>query len=147
MSERFLSKTSRVGECLEWHAHRNVHGYGTFKIGQKSWLAHRASWLIFRGQDPGQNKVLHMCDNPRCVNPDHLFLGSQASNVADMVEKNRHIRGESVPTSKLTENDVRDIRLMATQGGLQQKEIAKIYGVSRPCISRLLSGKTWSHVS
>jgi len=146
LSDRFLSKTKRAGDCLEWQAHRNQHGYGTFRIGQKSWLAHRASWMIFKEQDPGSLKVLHKCDNPACVNADHLFLGTQEDNIADMVRKGRHIKGETVENSKLTEADVLEIRRLARNGWLQ-KDIAKKFQVSRPCISRLLSGKTWTHVT
>jgi len=146
LSDRFLSKTNRVGDCLEWQARKNRHGYGTFKMGGKSWLAHRASWLILKGQDPKDLKVLHKCDNPACVDPDHLFLGTQAENVVDMVSKDRHIKGEAVENSKLVEADVAEIRRLA-RVGWRQKDIAEEFGVSRPCISRLLSGKTWKHVT
>ena len=147
LSERFLAKTQKRGGCLEWQAHRNKCGYGTFKIDTKSWLAHRAAWLIFRGSDPGPLKVLHKCDNPACVNVEHLFLGTQCDNIEDMVNKNRHIKGESVENSKLKEDEVREIRRLAREEGWQQKRIAKLFGVSRPCIGRLLGGKTWRHVN
>lgn len=144
-SVRFLSKTKQVGDCLEWQAGKNQHGYGTFKVGGKGWLAHRASWFIFKGQDPGALKVLHKCDNPACVSPAHLFLGTQVDNIDDMVKKGRNIKGESVPNAKLTETDVLEVRRLAKQGW-QQKDIAKRFQVSKPCISRLLSGKTWKHL-
>ena len=88
---RFWSKVDRSGDCWEWMAYRLPKGYGTMRIAnRRKGLAHRISWEIHFGPIPTGMHVLHKCDNPPCVNPDHLMLGTAADNIHDMVDKGRH---------------------------------------------------------
>ena len=91
LSERFWSKVAMAGddECWEWLAGHHSKGYGTFDIDNRSWRAHRVAWMLINGDDPGDSCVLHSCDNRNCVNPAHLFLGSNEDNVADHNTKGR----------------------------------------------------------
>ena len=128
--------------CWLWIGSCNPAGYGWFGIERKTFLAHRASWLIFRSPIPPGMQVLHKCDNPPCVNPDHLFLGKDAENNQDKVNKGRQKIGTKDPNAKLTESDIIDIRI----DNRPQSMIAKDYGVHQAIISRIKSGKTWKHV-
>ena len=87
-SERFLAKIDRTGECWIWVGARNQHGYGVFYINGADHRAHRVSWFLHYGEWPA-SPVLHTCDTPPCVRPDHLFLGTQADNMRDASAKGR----------------------------------------------------------
>src|ERR1035438_7769338 len=95
-SERFWSKVKKTDECWVWLSTKNKQSYGVFAIKRKSVKAHRISWEIKNGKIPDRIFVLHKCDNPQCVNPDHLFLGSAKDNTQDMLSKgrNRNAYGE-----------------------------------------------------
>lgn len=149
--ERFLGKISRSEGCHVWTGTVNDSGYGLFKIGWKKGQvrAHRYSWELANGKIPEGLFVLHKCDNPICVNPDHLFLGTQADNIKDMDEKGRRVSsriarffGEDHPHSRLTEDQVRKIR----EDSRTQAVIAKDYGVGQMTISRIKTNTTWKHV-
>lgn len=87
---RFMAKTEKAASgCWEWHGYRRAHGYGQFWLGGKDHKAHRAAWLLFRGAIPSTKEVIHECDNPPCVNPAHLRLGTHAQNMADMKTRER----------------------------------------------------------
>lgn len=121
----------------------NRAGYGEFdfKSGRRM-LAHRASMLLLKGSEPGKQCVLHRCDNPPCVNPEHLFLGTSGDNMADRNEKGRQARGEGHASAKLTEEDVRAIRCDQRSN----RELASIYGVFETTISEARRRKTWKHI-
>ena len=131
---------SKLGPCVEWEGAK-CRGYG--RVG-KSQYAHRAAWERANGNIPKGICVLHKCDNPACVNVDHLFLGTHADNMADMVKKGRSPRsnGEKDGNSKLTEDQVRAIR---TDNRLHRK-IAAEYGVTRANISYIKRRNTWRHL-
>lgn len=93
--KRFLDKTEYVGECLIWCACKLPSGYGLFKLNGKTTLAHRAAWIINNGKIEGNLMVLHHCDNPSCVNVEHLYLGDAKQNMADKVNRNRFKNGQS----------------------------------------------------
>jgi hypothetical protein len=122
--------------------------YGIFgnteKTGKKYQTAHRVSWLIHYGEIPDDMMVCHKCDNPRCCNPTHLFLGTQLDNMADMVQKGRHKypTGTQVHTNRLSENDVFSIRACLSSGE-SIKKISKKFNVSDTTIRYIESGKSW----
>ncbi len=113
-----------------------------FKYNQKTRLSHRVSWELTNGPIPKGICVLHKCDNPLCVNPSHLFLGTYADNMKDMTIKGRQARGTSIYTHKLTEENVLHIRSLE----LPMKDIAEMYKVHRTTISRIRSRKTWRYI-
>jgi len=130
--------------CWEWTGNtENRRGYGYYWFKSKDWLAHRASYFIHKG-DPTGYCVCHSCDNPTCVNPDHLWLGTIADNNRDRDRKGRRVapRGESCSHSKLTESDVLAIRAST----LSVKELSKRYKVSVENIRYILSRRTWKHI-
>jgi hypothetical protein len=148
LAETFWQRVKVGPECWGWLGFTDRNGYG--RIGkpgtQRSLFAHRVSWELHHGALKKGQMVCHRCDNPPCTNPAHLFLGSQADNLADMRQKGREARGERIPSSKLTEAQVIDIRLRYRSGGVLQRELAAEYGVSQPTITDLLAGRTWKHV-
>lgn len=130
--------------CWEWLAYKNPKGYGTFAISRKDRMyAHRASWLLHRGEIPKGMYVLHRCDNPSCVNPEHLFLGTARDNTIDMLTKGRGgpltVGGERSPVSKLTDAQVVAIRLERSEGA-KLHVIAARHGVTNATISRICAG-------
>ena len=151
LTRRWLEKV-RLDEktgCLEWTAAK-CDGYGRIIIGDRTGLTHRISYEFYCSPIPEGMQVLHHCDNRSCVNPDHLFLGTNAENVADKVAKNRQARGEKVGhkgvdsgNAKLTEIDILAIR---STFGVTQRKLADQYGVSNQQISRIRSGKNWKHL-
>lgn len=146
---RFLEKVTKCGSngCWEWKATKNDGGYGLFWFGGWMQKAHRVSYILHRGTIPSNLHVLHRCDNRSCVNPDHLFLGTNSDNVADKVLKGRQARlvGEKHPMSILKETDVIHIRRQLSEG-MSKLKIAKMYGVTDGAIYRIAMGKTWKHV-
>lgn len=144
--ERFWRRVDRSGECWTWTGSRNACGYGTLRRERRTYLAHRWSWLLAGRELPVGLSVCHRCDTPACVNPDHLFLGTHQENIADMVQKNRHVRGARKPAAKLVDDDVRAIREMARQGEKNPK-IAALFGVSTPTIWHIVRRRQWRHVA
>lgn len=131
--------------CWEWLGFKMKNGYGHQRFGGKKWLAHRYSYAIHRGNIPDGLCVMHTCDNPSCVNPNHLSLGTQSDNIADCVNKNRVARGES-RGSKITADKVLRIRSMYKSGEYFQKDLADLFGVSRTNITLIVNNKRWTHL-
>jgi HNH endonuclease len=122
----------------------NQDGYGFFAPHHKNVSAHRYSFELYKGPIPKGMKVLHQCDVPACVNPDHLFLGTDLDNARDKTRKGRgnFVQGERQGSSKLTEAAVIDIKTKR----LSQSEFAKLYGVQIGTIWKVLNGYSWTHV-
>ena len=97
--KRFYDKAMRQGECLIWNAYKMPSGYGLFRLNGKTTLAHRAAWIIRYGEIKDSLMVLHRCDNPSCVELDHLFLGTGKDNMQDKIAKGRYNNGQSLKTS------------------------------------------------
>ena len=142
---RYWNKVDRKGanECWNWRGATNSSGYGMIKVGGKMVKTHRFAYQNWRGDIPDGMFVCHKCDNPACVNPLHLFLGTPADNMADRDAKGRQAKGEAHGCAKLTEADVVTIKNRLANGGETQTAIAAEYGVSKPAISRINTGKQW----
>lgn len=138
--------------CIDWRLKkRTPDGYGIVTIEKKKYLAHRAAYCVAHGLpfDAIRGKVVrHACNNPGCVNPDHLMLGTQADNIRDKMEHGRidQQRGERHYRARLSEEDVRAIRARYQAGGITQTALGKEYGVTQSVIARILSRKAWSHL-
>jgi hypothetical protein len=136
--ERFIEKVAfGLSDCWYWRGSRNKGGYGC--LGNKK--AHRVSYDIHYGAIPKGKMVLHKCDLPSCVNPNHLWIGDQSDNMRDMAKKGRGKTnpqyGEDNPMSKLTKQQVAMIIAEYDCGGVLQKDLAQKYDVSKMCISRI----------
>ena len=136
-------QAKNVEQCWEYSGSLYRNGYGRFSVGLKGVLAHRVAFYIANGFITSQ-LVLHKCDNRACVNPAHLYLGSQKDNMQDAVSRNRirPCRGEQSYRSKLTEEDVKHIFKLRAEGK-SITEITTIFNVRRNHIGRVLSGKRW----
>ena len=149
LAERFWAKVDKRGpnECWEWQGYKIPAGYGQIREGvggSRNLRVHRVSWELANGCPiPTGKFVCHHCDNPSCVNPAHLWIGTNADNQRDMVNKGRSGRGARTRNSKLTEQDVHEIRQMLSRDILQ-RVIAKKYGVTRATISKIKTGETWA---
>ena len=142
----FWAKVNKSDGCWEWNASRNNKGYGRFLARGQSTGAHRVSYELHNGPIPNGMSVLHKCDNPPCVNPAHLFLGTNADNNADKMAKGRHraLKGSDHRLAKMTEADV--VVIKSTRGVLPGYIVAECFGVVQTTISNIHSGHSWSHV-
>lgn len=145
--ERFEDKVLLIPEstCHWWIGVQNG-GYGQIKIGNATKKAHRVSFELYKGTIPEGLQVCHKCDNPSCVNPDHLWLGTAKDNAMDMAKKGRQVGpfGEKQHLSKLTESDVIEIRKLKLS--YTYIEIGEMYGVYYSTIEKIVNGRTWKHV-
>ena len=138
-----LYASARLGDgCWEWKKARNVGGYGFFWYKNKQMMAHRVSWFMTMGAIPTGLLVLHKCDNPCCVRPTHLFLGTYKDNSEDRDRKGRGATGIKNPKSKLNPELVDDIRKRFNHGE-QIKSIANSLSLSHGCISHVVHKRTW----
>lgn len=157
---RFWHHVEKSSGCWEWRGVRSAAGYGYTSTRPKL-LAHRFSWTLAHGAGPGDLFVCHRCDNPGCVRPDHLFLGTVRDNAADMRHKGRSAmgdrngtrrrpdtiaRGEGRAHAKLTETDVRRIRSAVAEGETT-KAVADRYGVSFGLVAGIVRRERWAHVA
>lgn len=147
--DRFWAKVQKdQTDCWLFTGHCNPSGHGRFWFERKLWQAHRFSYSHYRGPIPEGLQVLHTCDVPNCVNPDHLWLGTNYDNIQDKVSKGRcqDMKGEAHPRAKLSESDVHSIRKKYAAGGITQKSLSEKYGVTRGMIGYIVRGDHWSHV-
>ena len=144
---RFEAKINKADGCWEWTASCAGKGYGQMKLPRqrKQEYSHRLAYMIYKGEIPQGIQICHTCDNPKCCNPDHLFLGTSQDNHDDMAKKNRSTHGEKNPAAKLTENDVREISACLA-AGMSQSKIARAFGVHQVTISKINRGLRWSRV-
>lgn len=137
---RFLAKIKFTRNCWHWIAYKNKDGYGTFRpkgAEKAAENAARTSYRLLVGEIPEGMHVLHHCDTPDCVNPEHLFLGTNNDNVQDKCEKKRQARGQR--TGKLAPRAVLQIRASLKSG----RKLSQIYGVSPVTISNIRNRRTW----
>ena len=149
---RFWSKVSISDNkelCWEWQRPKNIGGYGNFDLRGKAFMSHRVAFFMENGIDPKDLCVCHKCDNPACVNPNHLFLGTDKDNVHDMLKKGRFAlrRGEESSNAKLKDFQVREI-LEKHKNGQSIPSLYKEYNVSYNIVYSILRRRTaWKHLS
>jgi hypothetical protein len=142
--ERFWRFVRVTDGCWEWEGGLSTRGYGRLTVGGRKVLAHRFSYELHRGPIPRGLFVCHHCDNPRCVNPGHLFPGTVTDNSRDMVGKGRQARAEGAdnPNAKLSAAEVREgIRLR--EAGVPRREVAGRFGISERMVSWITTGRSW----
>ena len=135
---RFWELAEKSEGCWTWHGTLNGHGYGQFYMQHKRFPAHRASWLLSFGDIPEGLFVLHRCDNPLCVRPDHLFLGTHKDNMRDMQNKGRRGRPPRVVNQGMAD----EIRRLAGTGA-RRKDIAERFGISWRHVCAIIRGDYW----
>ena len=154
IQERFWRYTKKTRRCWLWTGGKFRRGYGQFSISGKNLKAHRVSYEIHIGPIPSGLLVCHKCDNPSCVNPKHLFLGTWKDNVADMTRKGRRIdnSGENHNLAKVNWKQVREIRRKYAMNESKDRYVEKKYsasklaleyGISQTMVSNIVSGRAW----
>lgn len=144
---RLFKKTLKQDDgCWLWTGSRSSWDgrYGRVSVKGKNVAAHRLAFWIENGYMP--TNVLHKCDVPLCINPEHLFAGDHASNMKDKAKKGRAPRGEQTHSARLNEANIIKIREMYSTGTYTQKQIADIFGVCGSHVSRIVNGKKWKHI-
>jgi hypothetical protein len=147
MSDKFwerIEKLANESGCWLWTGNLDSYGYGRFGKRKAIHKAHRISYVMHKGEIPTGMCVLHHCDTPSCVNPDHLYAGTHTDNNKDKVQRNRQAKGEKMGAAKLTPALVRDIRVIAKV--FPDRFIAKHLGIGRTTITHIIKGVTWRHV-
>jgi DNA-binding XRE family transcriptional regulator len=134
-------------ECWEWQGPNDcLQGYGRFKVNGIPYIAHRFSYELRHGPISHDLFVCHTCDNPKCVNPHHLFAGTSQDNHADMIQKQRNVHGTAHPLAKLQEDQVIQIREMYATNQFHQGDLAHLFGVSKTLIGNIVNYRTWRHI-
>lgn len=144
--ERFWSNVDKSGDCWIWMGVIASQGYGVVGFGKQQYKAHRIAYFLKHG--PFKNSLLccHKCDNPKCVNPDHIFTGTHHDNAVDAFSKGRRAVGEKCNLSKLTNDEVLQIVSLHKQG-LSDCEIGRRFGIVSSGVRYILTGKSWRHVT
>jgi HNH endonuclease len=160
-ADAFWARADKSGTCWLWTGTRLPHGYGRTWFGGQKRYAHQVAFELAHGPIPDGMEVCHMCDNPPCVNPAHLFAGTRADNVRDKVQKGRAKWSEAHPwrrqpasiprgtkrgQARLTDEQVRTIRLRYAAGGISQMRLAREYGVGQTTIRDVVTHQRWQHV-
>lgn len=143
---RFESKIDKTGDCHLWLAATWSKGYGQFTLNGKNHRAHRVSYQNYNG-DVGDKQVLHSCDNPRCVNPEHLYLGTNQENRTESYDKGRGNTGSKNGNAVLDEQKVSEIRRLWRTGDYTKAELSRKFKISPSVMGGLVKGKGWAHVS
>ena len=151
VKNRFFSKTHRNDEtgCIEWTASKNARGYGKFSVNGGWVMAHRFAFEFVNGEVPADEFVLHHCDNPSCVNSDHLYAGSKKDNAQDRETRRRgnHAKGTKHGRNKLFASQVLEIRDAFDTGKYSFRELGRIYGTDSKSIADIVDRKNWKHLT
>lgn len=132
--------------CWDWIGAGGSTGYGSVTYKTKRISAHRISYELYKGKIQKGLFVCHTCDNRKCTNPDHLFLGTIQENLKDMRDKKRHNLGSKNARSKLTEEEVVSLRKMNRVRYFEQQELSKHFDITRSAVSFILNNKSWKHI-
>lgn len=152
---RFWKFVQVTEGCWSWVGSTINGTYGQIKIAGRIYASHRISWVIHNGSIPRNRLVCHHCDNPNCVRPDHLFIGTHNDNMNDMDRKSRRVMppmeslsspGESNPNARLKRENIITIRELLRKGA-PQKTVARFFGVSQFAISLIYRRKLWSSLT
>ena len=141
--EKFLDLIFKTKDCWLYQGEVSIHGYGRYWNGNRKTMAHRFSYELFKGLLSEGMHVLHKCDNRICINPDHLYLGSQQDNMNDMVLRGRSLKGAKHPMSILDQGKVDMIRELYKSKEYSQHKLAKKFNVSRGCIGHIVRNESW----
>ena len=145
-AQSFWQRVDQGSSCWEWRAGKNGVGYGIFYVNGSGLLAHRISYALMFGLIDKSLCVCHKCDNPACVNPEHLFLGTRGDNNRDSVAKGRANRpkGQDAPNSALKEGEVRLIFRLLTTGNKNPYHIAPMFSISPRAVYSIREGRCWN---
>ena len=145
MEARFLTKVNKTDGCWLWTGSISRR-YGMFRVNGKNKRANRVAYELWKGEIPAGLHVLHSCDEPKCVNPEHLRTGTNDDNIRDKIERGRcaDTKGVKNGNAKLTEDDVREIRVMC--GFFNRSEVARMFGVSPSATHEIYHRKKWSNI-
>lgn len=141
IEERFWKYVRKTPMCWVWVGVRHGKGYGQITMGRTTVKAHRVSYEIHHGSIPDGLQVMHACDNPPCVNPDHLSVGSNRDNMRQRAERGRTAREFQIPQTKLSDAEVCAIRTKYSLGGTTHRRLAIEFGVSHPTITNIINHK------
>jgi hypothetical protein len=136
--------------CWEWMANKTHNGYGQIYYNGSQRRAHRVSYEIHIGPIPSGMLICHRCDNPSCINPEHLFIGTVKDNINDCIEKGRFFiarSGNENHRAILTSDHVKEIRERYSEGSISRSSLAKLYGVSKGNIQAIIERRSWRHVA
>lgn len=132
--------------CWIWKSFKSKSGYAEITWKGEKKRTNRISFEVFKDKIPTGMYVCHTCDNPLCVNPDHLYIGTHQDNIDDKLKKGRQSKGKEIGRSKLDEEKVNEIRRIAEKEEFSHERIGEIFGVSQSCISRIVKRLTWKHI-
>lgn len=145
LKERFEKYVNKTLPCWIWEGSKDSHGYGHIKDNKKLKISSRVSWELYRGKIPKNMFVCHTCDNPSCVNPEHLWIGSHTDNMRDSFSKNRMTRhrGEDNCRSKITMKIANKIRKLYSDKNITQRQIANMFKISNQLVSLIIRNESW----
>jgi len=144
---RFMSYVKKTKKCWLWTGTKNRRGYGKFCFREKKTaIASRVSYILFKGDIPDNYLICHTCDNPSCVNPEHLWAGTTRDNAVDRISKKRFV-GDEHPLSRLDAEKVIQMRKLANSGKYKQKVLAKMFGITAGHVNNIIHNRSWKHIS
>ena len=143
--EKYVERIPEAG-CWLWIGSTNNRGYGKIYLDGKLQLAHRAAYNLFKGDIAAEMVICHICDVKCCVNPYHLYQGSQRDNVRDSKARGQMAVGARNGNAKLTADQIREIRSMSNTSNLTKSEIGKLFGIARITVQQITSGRRWPSV-
>lgn len=143
IEKRFWKYVKKTSNCWNWIGGINKFGYGRIALKPKVLLVHRFSYELHKGNIPYDRYVLHSCDNPKCVNPAHLYLGTYKDNSRDMYSRGRAVLGENRSQAKLKNDQAKEIRELYKTGNYSHRGLASKYNISSAAVFNIIHNKTY----